>query len=793
MELADPSGLPVVSTYYEALNRPNQWTVELDTWESFATRLASYGHRRDMTKHAAPLVSLVRLRDGGHRCREDVVSVHGMCLDFDDCPLEQVVDAAARFKQDGISFLWYTTWSHGQPTAKHFAGWRLIVPLAAPMDPRAYDRALEWVWARYAHFADREARGVERAFFVPSCHPAREHLAQLFYQPGVGLTIPPEVLAGQPIERPPLAPVPDRPVCEVDESVFRMLAARWKRSTSPAHLDLATRLQKVLEGIPFASAGERDTILWRLLSAIVHAYPDVSADSISQLFQLSLDRMAQIEPADHFTDADVREKLERARVGVLASRNADMPSERVEAIRQAFGTDRTAPYSLEECEAIRQSLNVPPDAMPHAWILQHETDYYFVGPNAELVHCSREAFPNVARVVLAPAPVNLHVVDKSGIRSLTRTELLEKYSTPLRSVARSLVESKPRIDLVRRALTLPACRKRSLAPTFDPQIDEWLKALAGVNYTRLLAWLSFVPDLSRPLTGLVLTGPKSVGKSMLARGLSRLWTTTGPSTLIDALGGFNATLERCPFVHADESEIPTDFSGNERTGALRELIQSTSRQVNEKYRRAVTLEGAIRLQISANNEDVLALNAHLTKQDVDAVAERFTHIRCSADAAVYLADLGGWDACEPWIEGDSLPKHVLWLYEHLGSRWEGRFGVPPAPSLVSKLTVAGGVRAHLCELFVRVLRDSAPLDEGATVLAGRLVVHLDWILTNWQRVLNRIRQPSTSAIIKALDGLGERVGSEISYTAIDTDLLVAWAESSGYGNRVRVEAWLANH
>ena len=223
-------------------------------------------------------------------------------------------------------------------------------------------------------------------------------------------------------------------------------------------------------------------------------------------------------------------------------------------------------------------------------------------------------------------------------------------------------------------------------------------------------------------------------------------------------------------------------------------MQATCRITNEKYRRTAPLDGAARLQISANNEDVLELNANLTDNDVGAIAERFTHIRCESAAAVYLYERGGTAGCESWIGGDGLPAHVLYLANELHAEWRGRFGVEQEHGLANTLAIRSGTRALLCELFVRVLRDPAPLADGALVVQDTFVVHVDWILRNWAAVLNRVRQPVTSAIIKALDGLGARVecGGEV-YTAVDTERLAAWAWESGYGTPERVREWLKHH
>jgi hypothetical protein len=781
--------LPIAVTHHHNLYVPTQWTGEVTTWGAFVEQLTAAGHRQDVVKEHAPLVSLYSLRPGGKRCTADVQAVFGICLDFDDVPLAYVLDAVTRLQAENIALLAYTTWRHPSPSGER---WRLIIPLAVPIAAAQYNAVLAHVWAHFAEHADRDADGVSRGFFVPSAAPERAEFASIFALPGVGLPLP--TLHAVPALIPPVA---EPPVRLVQFETWTMLGKRWRKAQQPRVVDLGNRFSNVLLGASFAQPSERDVILWDLISAIAKAYPDVSSDAVWELFRHSIDRMASEHPEGAKNERDVREKLERARGQLAAEADAHMPYDRKEAIRQAFGSDRETPYTPDELANISELTGLSQTQLDRSWILQHESDYYIIGLNGRLVTAQREALLNTCRVVLAPAPIDLHTIDKTGRRLKSTGELLEAHSLPITEVRRSLVANVVKFDLPARAITLPACSHRNLAARYSADIDAWLQRLAGERYLDLIGWLAHVPDLAHPLTGLVLTGPKSVGKSLLAMGLSRLWCTTGPSKLADAMGDFNATLERCPMVHADEAEIPKDVRGVERTGDLREFVQSTQRLVNEKFRRQVTLEGAARLQISANNENVFSLHADLTDHDLDAIAERFTHIRCSPLAAEYLEAKGGREGIASWIEGDGLPAHVLWLAEQHGNIWRGRFGVESdsnCKGLADTLAVRSGVRSKICELVVRVLSNTEPLADGAYVIGKELIVHLDWVLRHWELLLGKGR-PATSAIIQALEGLGERLESAdgLIYFVLSTRRLEAWAFESGFGTAARVENWLVLH
>ncbi|MFA5401387.1 MAG: primase-helicase family protein [Dehalococcoidia bacterium] len=780
--------LRLTVTHHHNLYVPTQWTAEQTTWGAFVEQRLAAGHRQDIIKENAPLISLYELCPGGKRCNSDVVSIGGVQLDFDDKTLDQVMQCVLALQNEGIACLCSTTWKHCPPEHER---WRVIVPLAQVIAPSQFNSLLEYVWAHFAEHADRDADGLSRGFFVPSVHPERADLASIFYLPGCGM---PVHLVSVPAPSPAPAPAAVR---IIQHETWTLLFKRWRGSTKSNLIDLGNRGASALLGMPIAQPGERDTVLWDFVCGIVRAYPDVSADAVWELLRHSIERAAADYPQDCLTEHDVREKLERARVAHLADSDASMPFDRKSAIKQAFGSNRDTQYTADELANIREMTGLSATQLDKAWILQHETDYYILGPLGKLYTAGREALLNTCRVALAPAPVELYCVDKAGRRLKTAPELLEAHSLPLAEVRRSLVTSKPIFDLPARKITLPSCPKRPLVARYSAEIDEWLVALAGVRYLDLIKWIAHVPDLSRPLTGLVLTGRKSVGKSLLANGLARLWVTSGPSKLSEAMGGFNSTLERCPFCHADEADIPKDSRGVERTGELREFVQSTSRLINEKFRRQVPLDGAARLQISANNENVFSLHADLTDHDLDAIAERFTHIKCLPMAAEYLEAIGGREGVEPWIEGDALPAHALWLAEQHGSVWAGRFGVESSGGgdLADTLAVRGGVRSKVCELCVRALSNTEPLGDGCFISGREMIVHLDWVLRMWELILGKGRVPPTSAVIQALEGLGERLESSdgLIYFVLSPSKLEAWALESGFGTSARVGNWLVHH
>src|SRR5690606_19425682 len=106
------------------------------------------------------------------------------------------------------------------------------------------------------------------------------------------------------------------------------------------------------------------------------------------------------------------------------------------------------------------------------------------------------------------------------------------------------------------------------------------RLFAGAKYGLLEQGISWVTDLDQACMALYLDGVAGTGKSLLAKGLAQLWSDA-PTTLDQAMGGFNDGLVSCPLVFADET-LPKDSRGNTRTEDLREFVQADRRPLRRK-------------------------------------------------------------------------------------------------------------------------------------------------------------------------------------------------------------------
>ncbi len=209
------------------------------------------------------------------------------------------------------------------------------------------------------------------------------------------------------------------------------------------------------------------------------------------------------------------------------------------------------------------------------------------------------------------------------------------------------------------AFTERLAPQRELVPEYHAQIDAWLRLLGGKDAERLLDWISAVTRLDEQCCALYLCGSAGAGKGLLAQGLARVWTKTGPVPLKAIVGSFNDPLADCPLVFADEA-IP-DRSAS---ASLRALIADSSLALNRKHLSCLQIHGSIRLLVAANNDAVLSFDEILTEEDIQALGVRFLKIDVGEEPREFLQELGGWSVTPAWVTGDRIAKHALWLVEN---------------------------------------------------------------------------------------------------------------------------------
>lgn len=586
------------------------------------------------------------------------------------------------------------------------------------------------------------------------------------------------------------------------------LIAKWSRSKRASKIEITNALKALREGEAFAGEGNRDNMLYKLAATLTEAYPYASPESIAQLMSPSLAVMGMDGP----TLDDALEKLQRKK----NENRTKLEVDRESRIAIYFRNKRDTPYTQSELESFEAQLEAP---VKTRWIVQKGKSYYlFAGHLDEDGVChegnyqgpfTNDDVVNAARNILAPAAsagVTLDAITEKGSRPKTPAELVKEYGVVASNIVADLTAGYSYYDPDVSTFVESPCALRDIKPKEHPEIDRWLRLFAGKDYPRLLEWIASVTLLKEPSSALYLEGPPNSGKTLLAIGLARLWSTDGPTTFEEVLSGgggqFNELLLNNPLVFGDEV-APRDFQGRVRTGPIREFVQARQRPLKRKFLPAATVRGCIRLILAANNKEMLSSNEHMTINDIEALVERFFYINVPPEASAYLKDLQarGTGVIAAWIEKDWIAEHALYLRDTIVVSRKTRFlASGGASELARTLATSTGIRSAVCNWLVSFLLDPSRLSQSKErelirVHKGRLMVNARIFSEHWDVYKTATSTPPTGRVSQAVAGLavGARVhlrnrsGQEVWYREIDTFNLITWAEDTGYatGETVR--------
>ena len=630
-------------------------------------------HRITETKEDCFLYSPAFYAPGDPREDRFVEGVSFGVIDLDH--MDSAAECALLERLGSFPSPWYayTTFSHQEHGPEDNA-YRVLIPFLAPV------RGEDWpkFWPKFKAIfeapsvglrVDPKCKNASRIYFVPACPSSRRHLAT-FRSHNLSPTAPPfdpsSLLVQGATVRGVLLPRETPSVVSavgvgvrVSRGALETLAGRLKRRK----LRTGEALSRVLEGLAWADRGERDSILYQMSHDIAREFPSANMLDVSEYFTLSV---SALQDPDYSIDL-VRDKLLRAQREIQEAQEAKEQAEaldRANRIRSAFveyGLEREHPYTETEIATFAAMSSVPVEGFTHRWIVQSGASFYlyfagrYVGPFAE------KETGIAARKYLAPSPCELDEKATDGkMRPAALTSLVIRYGTHVRNVVADLNSDVTVLDARESTLIEAPCPLRSLSAKYDPDIDEWLRVMSGDRYELVLDWLSWVTELSQPCAALYLQGASGAGKGLFAKGVARLWTLDGPTTMAQALGSHNEGLLRCPLVFADE-KIPESYRGVADTARIREFIQEDSRPLLRKFLGDATMRGATRTIIAANNLNLLHSGESLTPDDVQAIADRIIHIPVTPEAVSYLA--ARRELTREWVSGDKIARFALWVME----------------------------------------------------------------------------------------------------------------------------------
>lgn len=791
-------------------------------WASFVTWMQQVGPR-PASKFDLDAWAPARFPAHAHRVLEAVIDVHAFVLDVDHVTPEQAAAYSARFEAEGLTYLVYTTWSHGwtrrigkegaagfippQPDANEFC-LRFVLPLTTPIPGAAW--AERWQAAYHWATGASSLEGLDG-----SCKDS----CRLYFRPFQGAVI--HAHRGERLFD--LAALPPAPfyvahgdlsegVEEIAKERLQEWARRARKSENEAKANAGRVMTRVLDGEAFADPGQVHDVIGMLSRHLSRAFPDADPDALAQHFE-DAERNMQPGVVEH-----ARQWLRR-----------DLPKARAERDERESVTipisSTSTPISSEAVALAKTALHAHyGDATSRLWVIQKASTYYFrdlVRGGYQGPYASTEAM-NAASQVLAPAELALRHSPKHPLSPAQRkslVELVDDFGTVASRVVVHLGAPQSRYEPTTQTMIEAPCPVRypELQPTFDPTIDEWLARLTLAyyapedpakmkRYRDVCTWLSRVTDLSRPLAALVFTGAPGVGKGSFANHLAAIWNRN--RVAVDAMDVIGTTynealLDMGPVLFADE-ELPLTPRGRPNVAALKKIVSEETRSLRRKYVTSATIKGHLRLIVGANNDDLFATADHVTREDVSAVTARFYHVPVGEQGSPEALATEHFvrSHMARWKAEESFARHAMALVmaappEDLHSPDYVRFGItsPESTPIFQSLATRSGLRGDVCQVLVSWLDHPSYVGKvpGIFALQGDLYVSSRGVAALWEGVHSR-PAPSHRAVGDAIKGLAardrQRFGDGLQehwYRPMDLALLARYSERTDGGDG----AWLA--
>ena len=587
----------------------------------------------------------------------------------------------------------------------------------------------------------------------------------------------------------------------------------------------ADLIKRALKGEQLAEEGSRDDTLNRLCAAARFAVPPtIPTGALLAILAESVGRFERkILPSGELEDwhEEARKKLDRAlerRIAHDAARAATNEEIfgrlRAEAARSGHIPDRVATSSAPTGDAPGSSESLETSAAPtvigpyeeselaewaraqrcvdvldfqRRWIIARADSFYIFVEGRYLPPIPRSNLEHSIVRDLARAPVSLFATDQRGNTRMREVRaILHDYSTVARQVEASLSLQRSYYEPTSQTFFEATTPIRRLEPRFHEQVDMWLRLLDPS--LRLLDWVATASRLDRQSCAVYLDGPGGIGKTLLASGLARLWTTGGPSELARVLDGFNESLIACPLVLADEA-LPTRKG---ITAELRRFIGSTKRTLNRKFLPTAPLEGAVRVIIAGNNDRLLDTGEELSANDLEAIASRIYYLRSDNRPKEYLESIGGPPTITRWIEHDMIAEHSLWLRANRTVNEGARFLVEGNASEFHRhLATGAGMASLVCEWLARYLADVAPIPTPLVMFgSGEVWVNTEALAkeSHWLRYVPSVKVPTAAQLGRALRSLSHEgasatvQGKSITFHRIDAGLILNWVERLQIGD-----------
>lgn len=392
---------------------------------------------------------------------------------------------------------------------------------------------------------------------------------------------------------------------------------------------------------------------------------------------------------------------------------------------------------------------------------------------------------------------NLVAIKKMGQGEETyksEQQILHEYSTIAIDSRYSRLIDAHRVELVphRDGLApvflhhLPGLRT-DITPKYDKLVDQWLHCLAGPLVDKLLDWLACFTQLEQPCCGLYIQGSPSIGKGMLALGLTNMCSTRTHAKLESALDQFQDTMLKTPFVWGDEdSSLPTRVSRS-MMNTYKKLISGEFNTLNAKGVAAQAVDGHWRVYISANTSNYLRMDEDVTGEDLEAIVLRCLHIQADSEAVRQFFESIGGRGSKPgegtfgWPE-HNIPCHVAWLVANRKVLAGRRFMVEGVHSdYHERLSVTTGVTDGVLRGLGQLLKEPKKYQDSILIRDGEVYVFTAGLLGQLRQMH---AQDKASPRFNA-----KSVGQALFHLSVDKKRTSIWVQMIGQSQPAPHNAW----
>lgn len=586
-------------------------------------------HSIDVSKKAAPLIFFGEMSSG--TTIKDVKTISALALDLDNIGIDSLPEKVKSF-----FYIAHTTHKHRAKCYGAKPRWRAVFPLDEPIPAEKGADAWKKFYILAGQSSDAQCSNINRRWYLPSTYDLS--VAESVINPGRFLST--DDLKNVDLDDPTLK---QTVVGHDDGRIFEVQEIIRKRGRQSKKYSL------LHEGKAFAEEGERRKSLRDITYALAHAYRrPLSQEDITAIFSQSLNRMQEDTPEDAY-------RAYSSALGKVLAKDTGTDDLALATQRKALGT--RSGYTRGELKNLAESVGVAD--LKHYWILNYRNENFFLDATGKYRGpFGLNGFFAACREHLSRAPLQFLSADGE---CMSPTQIKAQHSTNISEIVYDVRISSDKID--GDALII-GTKSSLLGPEENKDIAHWLWLLSGEDEKQhdiLLDTLAIYPDLTKPAPIVAIQGPKDIGKSLLARGLSRLFCKHDPTPLGIAIAEFNGDLKNCPLVWADEGLPNSRTLKIHPTEWLRERSIAESHMLNIKFLPHVRMHGYLRFFLSSN-ESILSIKKNATKDTLAALAQRIFFMAVGDKAAKYL-DRFEPSTIDSWEKG-GIARHCLWVSLH---------------------------------------------------------------------------------------------------------------------------------